>query len=295
MTTTRSTDDADHPGPGLVRRGLRARIGRTRRALLVASVLTAAAAGCAPARSAESTGEPAVCDDVRRLADTVTPLLAGAAPDAASRQALHDELRAIAAASPGEVASATASLEVQLLAEPGTPVGDATTPTSAPSAAPGPASGQAAVPGSVPVGDEVTAREVVTLWALDACGLDPFQPRRPAVAASSATTGPARRIAGALDWPAVQDLVAGVHPGAPWLARDTQGTVADDPDLGVTVVVFGTDGGDQALEVCRDVRAALTTARPGATVRVRVRGPVGGAGAATAADGSCVTVGESRP
>lgn len=292
MTTTRSTDAADHPRP--VRRGLGARVRRTRRALLVASVLTAAAAGCAPARSAESTGEPAVCDDVRRLADTVTPLLAGAAPDAASRQALHDELRAIAAASPGEVASATASLEVQLLAEPGTPVGDATTPTSAPSAAPGPASGQAAVPGSVPVGDEVTAREVVTLWALDACGLDPFQPRRPAVAASSATTGPARRIAGALDWPAVQDLVAGVHPGAPWLARDTQGTVADDPDLGVTVVVFGA-GGDQALEVCRDVRAALTTARPGATVRVRVRGPVGEAGAATAADGSCVTVGESRP
>lgn len=292
MTTTRSTDAADHPRP--VRRGLGAQVRRTRRALLVASVLTAAAAGCAPARSAESTGEPAVCDDVRRLADTVTPLLAGAAPDAASRQALHDELRAIAAASPGEVASATASLEVQLLAEPGTPVGDATTPTSAPSAAPGPASGQAAVPGSVPVGDEVTAREVVTLWALDACGLDPFQPRRPAVAASSATTGPARRIAGALDWPAVQDLVAGVHPGAPWLARDTQGTVADDPDLGVTVVVFGA-GGDQALEVCRDVRAALTTARPGATVRVRVRGPVGEAGAATAADGSCVTVGESRP
>ncbi|MFN8040948.1 MAG: hypothetical protein U0Q07_17160 [Acidimicrobiales bacterium] len=238
---------------------------RGARALLAALALGAVAAGCAPARSAESTGEPAVCEDVRRLADSAAPLLAGATV----RQAVHDELRAVAAASPGEVATAATALEAQLVADPGTPVGD-TTATTAPANATPP-------------------REVVTLWALDTCGLDPFQPRRQVATATTAATA-VRRRTGVLDWPAVKDLVAAARPGAEWLARDTQGTVADDPDLGVTVVVFGSAGGEEALAVCRDVRAAVVAERPnGTAVQVRVRGPVGETGAATRPDGSCTT------
>ena len=110
---------------------------RRARTLLAALALGAVAAACAPATSAESSGEPAVCEDVRRLADSATPLLAGATADAATRQAVHDELRAIAAASPGEVASAATALEAQLVADPGTApsVPDATTATTTPASA----------------------------------------------------------------------------------------------------------------------------------------------------------------
>lgn len=274
----------------------RSSAGRLGGTLLVGLALGAVAVGCAPARSAESTGEPAVCADVRRLADSTAPLLAGATADAALRQAVHDELRAVAAAAPGEVAAATATLETQLLADPGSPgVG----PGPATTAPPGPGSGSTPGSGSgAPSGTSASPREVVTLWALDTCGLDPFQPRRPAPtgATAGATAVATRRHGGVLDWAAVRELAAGVHPGAGWLARDTQGTVADDPDLGVTVVVFGTDGGDEALEVCRDVRAAVVAGRPaGTAVRVRVRGALGQPGAATRPDGSCTPVADDVP
>jgi hypothetical protein len=252
-----------------------------------AAIALALGAGTVSCTFNDAAPRASVCSAVDDL-QTLAPDLAAGIPahdDVVTRA--RSALAAIAAAAPGNVAAAANMLAAALgPAGPGSP-GSTLPGTTAPAAV---GSTPGAGAGSVP--DSSSAREALTVWALDTCAVDPFVSKDPGPTRTGPPPGSipgttAPRVSSAPDWEEIKTQVRARHPNAGWFDAATDGSVAVDPSLGISVVVFGPVD-DSAMAACRDVQDTLVASHPPNTpVRVRVRGPVGSGGAATGRDGTC--------